>query len=59
MRIEGISPLQMDQLARVEPDKAKPTYSEFGQVLQNALENVNQIQKDADIATQDFLLGKK
>lgn len=58
MKVEGISPQQMGKQLAKNIEKERQVIPDFGKILTDSLERVNEIQQKADKVGQDFLLGK-
>ncbi len=58
MKVEGISPQQMGKQLTQNIEKERQVIPDFGKMLTDSLERVNEIQQKADKVGQDFILGK-
>lgn len=58
MRIEGISFFELPELNKVNTNSNNKNNISFGEILKNELSKVNDIQLNAEQATQDLLTGK-
>jgi len=58
LKVDGISPLQLGKQVTQNIQKDQQGHPDFGKMLTDSLDRVNEIQQKADRVGQDFLLGK-
>lgn len=56
--IDGISGVGPSSIQRTQEEKSSKKTSDFAEILKEAFEKVNQVQKNAEKMASDFALGK-
>jgi flagellar hook-basal body complex protein FliE len=56
--IDGISGVGPSNVQKLQQDKTLKKAPDFAEILKEALDNVNQVQKNAEQMASDFALGK-